>query len=202
MEDIFTKIYENKIWGDNQNNYYSGSSGGGSCIKNNEEYIKILKNIIKEYNIRNIVDLGCGDFQMGRLIYDDINVLYTGYDTYKKIIDYHIPLYPEPKYTFEHLDFFTNKDSIVEGDMCILKDVLQHWEINEIYTFMDYLIESKKFKYILLVNCCNQIIDNQNLDRTRWRPLSCNFLPLKKYNAIKIDSYDTKEISIIKVQNL
>ena len=199
MEDIFTKIYENKIWGDNKNNHYSGSSGGGSCIKNNEEYIKILKNIIKEYKINTIVDLGCGDFQMGRLIYDDINVLYTGYDTYKKIIDYHITQYPEPKYTFKHLDFYTNKDSIVEGDMCILKDVLQHWAINEIYTFMDYLVESKKFKYILLVNCCNQTIDNQDCDKTRWRPLSCNLLPLKKYNAIKIDSYHTKEISIIKI---
>ena len=199
MEDIFTKIYENKIWGDNQNNYYSGSSGGGSCLKNNEEYIKIVKNIIKEYKINTIVDLGCGDFQIGRLIYDDINVLYTGYDTYKKIIDYHITQYPEPKYTFKHLDFYTNKDSIVEGDMCILKDVLQHWAINEIYTFMDYLVESKKFKYILLVNCCNQTIDNQDYDKTRCRPLSCNFLPLKKYNAIKIDSYHTKEISIIKI---
>ena len=83
--------------------------------------------------------------------------------------------------------------------MCILKDVLQHWAINEIYTFMDYLVESKKFKYILLVNCCNQTIDNQDCDKTRWRPLSCNLLPLKKYNAIKIDSYHTKEISIIKI---
>lgn len=199
MEDIFTKIYENKIWGDNQHNNYSGSSGGGSCVKNNKEYIKIVKNIIKEYKINTIVDLGCGDFQIGRLIYDDINVLYTGYDTYKKIIDYHITQYSEPKYTFKHLDFYTNKDSIVEGDMCILKDVLQHWAINEIYTFMDYLVESKKFKYILLVNCCNQTIDNQDYDKTRWRPLTCNLLPLKKYNAVKIDNYNTKEISMIKI---
>lgn len=199
MEDIFTNIYENNIWGDNKTNHYSGSSGGGSNLKFNEKYIKILKNIIKEYKINTIVDLGCGDFKIGRLIYDDINVLYTGYDTYKKIIDYHITQYPEPKYTFKHLDFYTNKDSIVEGDMCILKDVLQHWTINEIYTFMDYLVESKKFKYILLVNCCNQTIDNQDCDETRTRPLSCNLLPLKKYNAVKIDNYNTKEISIIKI---
>jgi SAM-dependent methyltransferase len=179
MENIFTKIYENKIWGDNKNNHYLGSSGGGSLPKNNKEYIKIVKNIIIEYKINTIVDLGCGDFQIGRLLYDDIDVLYTGYDTYKKMIDYHITQYPEPKYTFKHLDFYTNKDSIVEGDMCILKDVIQHWTINEIYTFMDYIIKSKKFKYILIINCCNQKIDNQD-EPLRSRSLSCNFLPLKK----------------------
>jgi hypothetical protein len=32
-----------------------------------------------------------------------------------------------------------------------------------------------------------------------FRPLSCNFLPLKKYNPIKILCYDTKEISVIKL---
>ena len=199
MEDIFTYIYESRIWGDNKNNNYSGSSGPGSGVEYNKKYIEIVKKVIKDYNINNIVDLGCGDFKIGRLLYDDINVLYYGYDIYKKIIDYHITQYPEPKYTFKHLDFYTNKESIIEGDMCILKDVIQHWTTEEIYIFMDYLIESKKFKYILLVNCCNQNKDNQYCETGGWRPLTCNLLPLKKYNAVKIDNYNTKEISIIKI---
>ena len=198
MEPIFTNIYEKKEWGDNKNEHYSGSSGGGSDIEYNTKYIKILQNIINEYKITNIVDLGCGDFRIGRLLYENMNVLYTGYDTYKKVIDYNITQYPEEKYTFKHLDFYTNKENIVEGDMCILKDVIQHWTINEIYTFMDYLTNSEKFKYILIVNCCNQKMDNQD-EPLRSRPLSCNFLPLKKYNAIKIDNYNNKEISIIKI---
>jgi len=197
MESTFTNIYENKIWGDNENSNYSGSSGPGSDIESNKKYIELLKKIINEYNIRNIVDLGCGDFRIGKLLYDDLNITYTGYDTYKKVIDYNITQYPEQKYTFEHLDFFTNKESIVEGDMCILKDVIQHWSLNEIYIFLDYLTESKKFKYILLINCCNQMKDNEDCVIGDWRQLSCNFLPLKKYNAIKIHNYNSKEISII-----
>jgi len=197
MESTFTNIYENKIWGDNENNNYSGSSGPGSDIENNKKYIELLKNFINEYNIKNIVDLGCGDFRIGKLLYDDLNIIYTGYDTYKKVIDYNITQYPEQKYNFKHLDFFTNKESIVEGDMCILKDVIQHWSLNEIYIFLDYLTESKKFKYILLINCCNQMKDNEDCVIGDWRQLSCNFLPLKKYNAIKIHNYNSKEISII-----
>jgi hypothetical protein len=197
MESTFTNIYENKIWGDNENNNYSGSSGPGSDIENNKKYIELLKNIINEYNIKNIVDLGCGDFRIGKLLYDDLNIIYTGYDTYKKVIDYNITQYPEQKYNFKHLDFYTNKESIVEGDMCILKDVIQHWSLKEIYIFLDYLTESKKFKYILLINCCNQKKDNEDCVIGDWRQLSCNFLPLKKYNAIKMYNYNSKEISII-----
>ena len=84
--------------------------------------------------------------------------------------------------------------------MCILKDVIQHWPLKEIYLFLDYLTQSKKFKYILLINCCRQKDDNQDIGNIGdWRQLSCNFLPLKKYNAVKIDNYNTKEISIIKL---
>ena len=197
MESTFTNIYENKIWGDNENNNYSGSSGPGSDIENNKKYIELLKNFINEYNIKNIVDLGCGDFRIGKLLYDDLNIIYSGYDTYKKVIDYNITQYPEQKYNFKHLDFYTNKESIIEGDMCILKDVIQHWSLKEIYIFLDYLTESKKFKYILLINCCNQKKDNEDCVIGDWRQLSCNFLPLKKYNAIKMYNYDSKEISII-----
>ena len=199
MEDIFTNIYESNKWGNNNNKNYSGSSGSGSSVEYNKKYIEIIKKIINDYNINNIVDLGCGDFRIGGLLYDDINIKYTGYDAYKKVIDFNKTQYQEPKYTFNHLDFYTNKESIVDGDICILKDVVQHWSTDEIYLFLDYLIESKKFKYILLVNCCNQKKDNENCKIGGWRQLSINFLPLKKYNPIRIAYYNSKEISIIKV---
>lgn len=209
MEDIFTNIYETKLWGNNGNKHYSGSSGNGSSISYNEKYIKILKKIINDYNISTIVDLGCGDFRIGRLLYDDIDIIYTGYDTYKKVIDYNITQYAAPKYTFKHLDIYTYKDTIIEGDMCILKDIIQHWTEEEIYIFLDYLVDSKKFKYILLINCENwpnrwsrQGRTNKNIQDSvsdRVRKLNHNSLPLKKYNAIKIDKYKGKEISIIKL---
>ena len=85
MEDIFTKIYEKSKWGNNHNKEYSGSSGHGSSIDYNKKYIPLLKRIIIDYNVNNVVDLGCGDFQIGKLLYDDIHIIYTGYDTYKKL---------------------------------------------------------------------------------------------------------------------
>ena len=199
MEKVFTYIYENKIWGNNENENYSGSSGDGSSIEFNTKYIEILKKIINHFKIKSVVDLGCGDFRIGKLVYDDLDIKYTGYDTYKKVIDFNLTQYPKSKYSFKHLDFFEHKESIETADLCILKDVLQHWTLNHIYIFLDYLVASKKFKYILLVNCCKQNNDDEDCILGHFRNLKSDLLPLKKYYPFKIDNYHTKEISIIKV---
>lgn len=200
METTFTKIYENKLWGDNNNYYYSGSSGQGSSIEYNiNNYIPFLKKFIIENNVKTIVDLGCGDFRCGNLIYNDLNILYTGYDVYKKIIEFNLQNNSSIKYNFYHLDFYNNRENIIISDLCIIKDVLQHWTHDEIYTFLDYIIESKKFKFILLINCNYQNDDNININTGQFRALSCNYLPLKKYNPIKIFEYGTKEVLLISI---
>lgn len=82
MDCFFTSVHENKIWGDNNNDAYSG---GGSLIEfNKNTYVPFLKNYIINNHIKTIVDLGCGDFNCGKLIYDYLDILYTVYDTYKK----------------------------------------------------------------------------------------------------------------------
>lgn len=200
MEEIFTNMYEKKMWGNNKNNEYSGSSGNGSSIKYNKNtYIPFLKNFISTKDIKTVVDLGCGDFLCGPLIYDDLDIIYTGYDVYNKIINYNKKIYTLPKYNFIHLDFLNNKDSVLNGDLCILKDVLQHWSFESIYTLLDYLVETKKYKYILITNCCNQLNDTIDITDGKWRQLSSKFLPLKKYNAMEIYKYDTKEVSVIEI---
>ena len=197
--ECFTKIYEEHSWGNNNNNLYNGSSGYGSCIDYNiNEYIPFLKKFIVDNNIDSVVDIGCGDFECGELIYGDIdNIHYTGYDAYKKVIDAHKIKYSHSKYNFIHLDIVSQKEEIINADLCIIKDVLQHWQIKDIYNFMDYITNNNKFKYILIANCCNQEIDEDNCRTGDFRNLSCNFLPLKKYNPVKLFNYKTKEVSLI-----
>lgn len=198
MEPYFTNIYESNHWGNNGISAYSGSSGDGSNIDyNSTTYVPFLKKFITDNNIKTVVDLGCGDFRCGNIIYGDLDVSYTGYDTYKKVVDYNLTKFQFPKYSFVHLDFCNNKESIVSGDMCILKDVIQHWELNDIYTFLDYLVDVKKFKYILICNCCRQSQHDTNIRIGECRELSCDFFPLKKYNPLKLYNYRTKEVSVI-----
>lgn len=198
MQEIFTQVYETSFWGDNKNTNYKGSSGPGSEISYNEEYILFLKKWLVENNIKSVVDLGCGDFKCGKLIYNDLDIKYTGYDAYDKLIKYHQQNYSKDKYNFIHKDIFNDRSDILPADVCIIKDVLQHWKNEDIYTFLDYLVESKKYKFIFICNCCNQIKDDQPLRYTgHWRQLNHNMLPLKKYNPKKIFTFQTKEICLI-----
>jgi len=199
MEQIFTHIYEKRVWGDNGNPGYNGSSGTGSSIEYNHEYIKFLIQFIRTNNIKKVTDIGCGDFRCGPSIYDTLNIEYTGYDAYRKIIEYNSSQHLSPKYTFIHLDACNNKEMIQGGELCILKDIIQHWSVNNIYSFLDYLVSSKKFKFILIINCCQQRIDNPIGNDGEYIELNCNFLPLKKYNPKRLFNYANKEISIIEV---
>ena len=201
MEFVFSRIYNNNGWGNNNNDKYNGSSGWGSSINYNKEtYIPFLKKFITENNIKSVVDFGCGDFVCGSMIYDDLDITYTGYDAYDKVITYLNETMSSQKYTFYHSDFYENIENIKEADLCILKDVLQHWRLEYIYTFLDYLVEQKKFKYILICNCCIEAKDNVDILLGNARHLSCDFFPLKKYNPTKLFNYDTKEISIIQIR--
>ena len=96
------------------------------------------------------------------------------------------------------MDIFNEWENIISTDLCIIKDVLQHWRLDDIYTFLDNIMNSKKFKYIIICNCCNQVRDNPDLLITGgFRPLSAVFFPLKRYGAKIIFKYNTKEVSLI-----
>ena len=68
MVEIFTNIYENKLWGDKNQNC-PGLNISGSNLNYNNEYIVFLKEFIKNNNINVVVDLGCGDFEIGIELY-------------------------------------------------------------------------------------------------------------------------------------
>lgn len=198
MNDIFVNIYERNNWSESNNN-----CGLGSSVEYNKDtYVPFLKKFIQDKNIKTIVDLGCGDFRCGPIIFDDLDVSYIGYDIYNKLIQY-LSKRHSSKYNFFYMDVFQNKESIINGDLCIIKDVLQHWSLINIYVFLDYLVTSNKFKYILITNCCNQTGEIRNLRDIRdgdFRPLNSCFFPLKRYKAVEVYSYHTKQCSLITIE--
>jgi hypothetical protein len=192
----FTRIYETCEWADNKDPLYRGSSGGGSTVEYNKDaYVPFVRQFIADNGVRSVADLGCGDFACGPLIYDDLDVVVHGYDAYAAVVEAN-QARQGAKYTFTHLDFVHQKEDIEPADLCILKDVLQHLLIVDIYAFLDYLMESRKFKYILVCNCCGQTKHNPvNIQLSTG--LSCEFFPLKRYRAQKMLLYGTKEVSLI-----
>ena len=195
IEDTFTQIYKNNVWGNNEHSLYVGSSGGGSDLNYNRTYISFLKSFLQDSNIRSVVDVGCGDFRCGPHIYDEFkNISYIGFDVYKDLVNANNQEYGNENRRFEHLDVVTNIDKLPSADLCIIKDVLQHYQNGVIISILDGIISNKLYKYILLTNCSYQWDEKREFQMGDFRPLNKDMFPLNKYELTKMISYDTKDV--------
>ncbi len=200
-EIVFTNIYDSQEWGQTFSNTFTGSSGPGSSIEYNREYIGFLRSFLQTYQIRSVVDLGCGDWRCGTAIYSDIPCSYTGYDVYKKMIESHRQSFRNPLWQFECKNCAAELDTMVDADLLIVKDVLQHWSDEEVTHFMEYQMKAKKYKYILITNCVNEY-DGSLQKPGGWRQLSKTHPLLIPYALQEIFRYDTKQVLLFSPSSL
>src|SRR6516162_9507407 len=76
VAEAFAQTYRNKLWGGVEGNGFF--SGFGSLDKFAAPYVEWLTGFIVERGIKNIVDLGCGDFRIGHQICSGSSVNYVG----------------------------------------------------------------------------------------------------------------------------
>ena len=147
---------------------------------------------INSNNIKSVIDLGCGDLQSSYLIYEKLpNINYTGVDCVNSVIENNKRKHSN--YNFLCFDFINQLElikNIKRSDLIILKDVLQHLELQDIYKILDYLVTNISSRFIIITNNGNQKTDDLNLEEIICgRGLHSNYLPLKKYNAITLLDY-------------
>ena len=145
-QEIFEEIYTNKIWGESPNNTDAFFSGGGShgeeivnsYVKNVKKFLSSLKN--KPV----IVDIGCGDFNIGKKFLP-LATQYVGCDVVPSLIDFNIKTHRHKNLSFIHLDAV--KDELPRGEVAIIRQVLQHLSNAQIKSILrkiaptyDYLI--------------------------------------------------------------
>jgi hypothetical protein len=80
-------------------------------------------------------------------------------------------------------------------DLIIMKDVLQHWPVNEIYKIIG--IVRRCAKYILITNCYNQGDEGDDINFGGFRPLSHKKKPLKLLDVKLLMQYGMKEVVLI-----
>lgn len=139
-EEAFSKIYQDGWWGK------PGFSGGGSKVENAKLYMEYLENFLKSHEIRNVVDLGCGDWTFSRHI-DWSNINYLGIDVVKSVIEKNQRDFTKDNIHFIQADVLNF--CLPEADLLICKDVLQHLPIQDISFVLEQI---GKFKYCLITN--------------------------------------------------
>ena len=163
VEAIFTEIYDKNVWGVNSD---GGLSGSGSTLAATERYRSFLAKFFQDYNIRSVVDFGCGDWGFSRKINWE-GIEYIGLDVVKSIIHQNQQKYTRPNVHFLHADGLSY--DLPSADLLICKDVLQHLSNEEI---LQFLHQVDKFKYCLITEDANpntQTSDNSPVAILHYR---------------------------------
>jgi hypothetical protein len=125
---IFRDIYEKGIWGKEEKcAYYSGDGSRGEAatiyVDRMGEFLE--RHIAEIGRAITVIDLGCGDFQIGRALTMKIpNLIYIGCDIVPMLIAHNTKSYATKQVSFRHLDIVT--DPLPEGDIYLVRQVFQH----------------------------------------------------------------------------
>jgi SAM-dependent methyltransferase len=131
------------------NNIYlhSSCSGTGSLKENTVLFRTQLLQIIKQYNIKSILDLACGNYIAVKDIIANNNITYIGADISIKIIEHNKQNYPDQ--TFICLDAITGDLSQYDCDLIIFRHVIQHLNYTDAKKAVDNIYKSNS-KYLFI----------------------------------------------------
>ena len=148
IQTYFQKIYEERMWCGQSVNEDISVSGNGSRISTTNNLRKELKQLILKYNIKTIVDCGCGDFkylsEMKEFLHDNIEA-YIGIDVVEELININNEKYGNSKIKFICQDI--SETSVRNADLVICKEVLIHLPTQKCINFFNNI--KKGAKYIL-----------------------------------------------------
>lgn len=173
-KDAMEQVYEMKLWGDNQTEFYSGA--GSHDIKIVKPYIEVVKAFLNSFKNRlTVCDLGCGDFNVGKELVKHTKK-YTALDIVPNLIAYNKEKFKEENLKFHCLDIAT--DDLPNADCVILRQVLQHLSNAEIQSIVAKLTA---FKYIILTEHLPEGNFESNKDI-----ISGQGIRLKKQSGLKL----------------
>lgn len=143
---VFGHIYEQDHW--------DGGSGIGSAPDATEPYRAMLARILPATDVRSVVDVGCGDWQLGSLV-DWSSVDYLGLDVVPVVVERNRSRFGKPGVRFEVGD--ARLQPPPAADLLLAKDVLQHWSNADAAAFLRTNL--RRYKYCLLTN---------DIESTHW----------------------------------
>jgi len=126
VAETFSTIYRTKGWG-NGGVFCSGPGSWGPVA---DQYCAFVIDFIAKHHISSVVDLGCGDFVIGKRIAEATGVRYTGIDVVPELIEHHLANSTDPCIAFRCANIVS--DPLPEADLYLIRQVLQHLSNDEV----------------------------------------------------------------------
>ena len=138
---MFSSIYADNTWGGGPGEFCSGS---GSTAEQAVLYADAVLAFVRREGISSIVDLGCGDFEVGSRIIGH-GASYTGVDVVPGLIARNSERFATEGVSFVCADITT--DELPEGELCLVRQVLQHLSNEQIQHILTKL---EKYHYVIV----------------------------------------------------
>jgi len=182
-KEVFSEIYQNNLWGGKDGEFFSGL---GSRFAPAERYVGVVVEFIKRNKITSVVDLGCGDFEIGRQIAPAC-ASYIGVDVVPAVIENNQKKYGNKHIRFECLDIA--EDTLPNAQLCLIRQVLQHLSNGQI---SKVLTEARKYQYLIVTEHFPNKITSINKDKahgfgTRVEENSAVFLMEPPFNVADLE---------------
>lgn len=167
---IFKEIYDRNIWNDPKSR-----SGTGSNLNQTKVIRKNLPILLKQFNIKTLLDIPCGDFYWMNDIKPELEKnlnSYIGADLIDELIKENISKYSDSVFKFRTLDIL--KSNLPVADAVLCRDCLVHFSYADI---LKALVNIKKSKSAYLLTTTFPEKKNRNIVSGNWAPVNLRKFP-------------------------
>ena len=172
----FATIYNKNKWGSDES-----SSGYGSTLTQTSNIRDKLPQLIKEFNIKSVLDIPCGDFNWLSTV--DLNIEhYIGADIVSDLVCANQDKFQSETCCFELLDITSS--TLPQADLILCRDCLVHFSYKDIKSAIENFKRSGA-KYLLTTTFINRSF-NRNIITGGWRPLNLQLPPFNFPKPLKV----------------
>jgi hypothetical protein len=132
--EVFEDVYRDRSWGEEKGSEFF--SGIGSRGRPAQDYVREMAALLRQHEKKlgrplTVVDIGCGDFQVGRALVEQCPTLhYIGCDVVGPLVEHNRRRYASDRVSFQQLDIVEKAPPA--GDVCLVRQVLQHLSNDDI----------------------------------------------------------------------
>jgi 2-polyprenyl-3-methyl-5-hydroxy-6-metoxy-1,4-benzoquinol methylase len=141
--EVFSEIYARKEWGEHTDSD-KFNSGSGSDAAHTSQYCELVNDFVDKHRINTVVDLGCGDFRVGRQIARP-GISYVGVDVVPDLVKHNQKTFGSNATRFQLGDLTAGESP--DGDLCLVRQVLQHLSNEEIVMAIE---KCEKYRYLIV----------------------------------------------------
>ncbi len=173
-QETFQNIYKKSLWGKNAAPFFSGPGSHDAMVV--DPFVKdILSFFASLPSLPVVVDLGCGDFNVGSKLFQ-ASKLYIACDVVPELIEHNKENFLNKSIDFQCVDIV--KDSLPAGEVVMLRQVLQHLSNQDIALVLPKLAA---FKYVIITEHIPNTTFVPNIDKPSG-------LGIRMHNGIKKNS--------------